>query len=349
MEVVNGDRSAAEDRLDDSVLEWLGQAGDTDLLLVTVAHNVNEDEGVVNKNLHSEIAEIVGDDGDRSDSDAMLDTSTVSATKEQMWAIAALSGVQFIEDGAALEGFLGDPLEDEDETHIVSIDDVNWREALQDHEVFEVDGKQCPTLAGLRRLAKPFIEAEQSEVKVGTVTKEVRRALKRYGPKGDGSEKMVVIGIEEVIGYDNLPYAAVTFTVQLQDGRQFVDSADAFLGNCNEYGNYPVAVASARAEGRVLRKVLGIAEHVYEELSSKDAVEELTSSEDRPIAPEQKKFITSKIADLEDFSLKDLLGKVSARDITGVEELTGAEAEEAIRTLNTLKKTQAKNNKRKAK
>lgn len=217
----------------------------------------------------------------------------------------------------------------------IDLDATNWLERLHKEEIVEVDGKPCPKLCGLRRLAKPFIAAEDTCVnKIDMVRREVKRTLKRYELNADG--KLVVVGAHEVVGTDHLPYASVTFTVQLEDGRIFADSADAYLGNCNDFGNYPTAVASARAEGRVLRKVLGIAEHVYEELSSKDAIEELTSAEDMPIAVEQKKAIETALTKLDGVSMREMLETVSLA--TNIDDLTSAEAVKAIRFLNDKKK-----------
>lgn len=219
-------------------------------------------------------------------------------------------------------------------------DSVDWFEQLTDDEVVQgSDNKPHPLLAGLRRLAKPFIAAEDCRVNfVGVVPREIRRTLKRYGPKEDGSEKLVILGMEEVVGTDHLPFASVTFVVILNDGRRFVDSADAFLGNCDKLGNFPTAVASARAEGRVLRKVLGIAQHVAEEMTEKTASEELTSDEDNAIAPEQKKLIESLVNKVEGATLKLVFEKSTARDVTDLAELTGAEATAAIKMLNGMKK-----------
>jgi hypothetical protein len=180
------------------------------------------------------------------------------------------------------EGFLEHGIEEPTDV-IPDIDSEDWFSKLTKEEIItNSDGVPMPKLAGLRRLAKPHILCETSHVnEICLVKKEVKRTLKEWVAGEDGKAKLV--GAKEVLGKDFYPYASVTFTVTLNDGRVFTDSADAYLGNCNDLGNYPTAVASARAEGRVLRKVLGIKEHVFEEVSSKDALEELTSSEDMPI------------------------------------------------------------------
>jgi hypothetical protein len=246
-----------------------------------------------------------------------------------------------VEYGTCLEEILIKETDDQtDEIDEIEpdIDSDDWFTKLNKDEIItDKDGQPLPKLAGLRRLAKPFIRNEYSKVnKVCLVTKEIRRSLNEWGL--NNQDKLVVVGRKETIGVDYYPYASVTFTIVDTNDRTWSDSADAYYGNCNDLGNYPTAVASARAEGRVLRKLLGIKEHVFEEISSKNAIDELTSEEDRPIAPEQKKVIETSIKKTDVYSLKDLFGKVTARDVSNLDDLTAAEAVQVIKILNEAKK-----------
>jgi len=320
----------AEDKISEEILEWLGQEG-TDSLLVVVYKDDDEHDA-------SELKEQLESIGCQYISGTEL--FHVVVTREQLWELAALDEVMeirlSIQEVEPLDELL-ESVQKNIDPDLELLDSVDWHDRLTPDEIVDIDGRPCPTLAGLRRLAKPYINREEVKVNYcGTVQREVRRNLKRY--EADENGKLVVVGAQEVVGHDNLPYASVTFTIHLDDFRSFTDSADAWLGNCDKLGNYPTAVASSRAEGRVLRKVLGIKEHVAEELSSKDALEELTDPNDSPIAPEQKKLIERLVGQIEGASLKVVFEKVTARDITGLDQLTGGEAVDAIKLLNSMKK-----------
>lgn len=210
-----------------------------------------------------------------------------------------------------------------------------WYDKLDPDEVVHSDGQVFPKLVGLRKLAKDLVYSEKVTINfVGMVEREVRRELKEYEFDENGNRR--VVRSREEIGRDFLPYASVTYSVNLVDGRTFSDSADAYLGNCNELGNYPTAVATARAEGRTLRKVLGIKEHTFEELSDKTAAEELISGEDTPIANEQKKLL-EKMLGKSDITLAQLLGNIDT-SLTNLDQMTSAQAKNALRYLNDQKK-----------
>ena len=217
------------------------------------------------------------------------------------------------------------------------LDSENWMSKLREDEVFTNDDGPAPRLCGLRRLAKPFIRREESKVNhLIVVPRQVIKTLQTFNSNGD------LMSTTEELGYHNFPMASVTFTVEDVRGRIFSDSADAFYSNCEDLGLFPTAVASARAEARVLRKLLGIAKHAAEEMTQKDASEELAPDDDSPVKPEQAKLIDKMLASIEDFSLKDLLTNITTREIFTVEELTVSEARKALRILNDQKKKSKK-------
>ena len=216
------------------------------------------------------------------------------------------------------------------------LDTENWMSQLRDDEIFNSDKGPAPRLHGLRRLAKPYILREESKVNaLIVVPKEYVRALQTTNGVDD------IMSKTEVVGTYNFPMASVTFNITLRDGRMFSDSADAFFSNCEALALFPTAVASARAEARCLRKVLGIREHAAEEITDKDPGEELAPDDDSPIKPVQSKLI-DKILQSLDMSLGELLEKITTREIFSVEELTTGEASKALRLLNDYKKKKKK-------
>jgi hypothetical protein len=215
------------------------------------------------------------------------------------------------------------------------LDTEDWMTKLTEDEVFNSKEGPCPRLHGLRRLAKPYVRSEESRVNhLVVVPRQVVKALHTYNGSGD------VMSTQEELGVHNFPMASVTFLITDIYGRTFSDSADAYYSNCNELGHFPTAVASARAEARALRKLLGIKQHAAEEMVDKDAGEELAPNDDGPAKPEQVKLIDKIVSGLDEFSLKDLFGNITAREIYSVEELTVSEARKALQMLNDQKKKQ---------
>jgi len=221
-------------------------------------------------------------------------------------------------------------VEEEDIAPDINCED--WMSKLSADEIFNSQKGPMPRLHGLRRLARPFILSEESKVNSLTVVpREYVRELSNTNGEG------AVMSVHEEVGHHHFPMASVTFNITLKDGRTFSDSADAFYSNCEELALFPTAVASARAEARCLRKVLGIREHAAEEIVEKDAAEELTPDDDSKIKSEQAKLI-DKMLKSQDVTLKDLLENVTTREVFSVEELTTGEARKALRILNDLKK-----------
>ena len=245
-----------------------------------------------------------------------------------------------IEDESKPEPELKDELK-QDSNVTYEVDSEDWMEKLSEDEVFNGKDGPGPRLKGLRRLAKPFIQAEDSRVNaLIVVPKENIRTLQTYNSQGD------LMSTTEEVGRQHFPMASVTFSVTDVYGRTFSDSADAYYSNCNELGLYPTAVASARAEARVLRKLLGISAHSAEEMSDKQADEELAPDDDAPAKAEQVKLIEKMLANLEEYSMKDLFEEITIREIYSVSELTTGEARKSIRILNDRKKKKKRGSKK---
>jgi len=216
------------------------------------------------------------------------------------------------------------------EATVIPFDEVNWFEKLTEEEKYNGKEGPGPRLHGLRRLAKPYILEESSQVQIMVVPLEVIKTVRTLTGKGEPMSS------SEEIGAKNLPFASVTFSIKLQDGRTFCDSADAYQTNCDQLGHFPTAVASARAEARCLRKVLGIKEHAAEEMITKNPQEEL-ADDDSPITGAQAKLIEKILGSLE-INLKELLESVTTRDINSIGQLTRGEAATASRLLHEMKK-----------
>lgn len=220
------------------------------------------------------------------------------------------------------------------------LDTEDWMGKLKEGEVFNSAKGPAPRLHGLRRLAKPFILKEESKVNQLIIVP--REHIQELTSKNGDDD---VMSVHEEIATHNFPMASVTFNITLKDGRTFSDSADAFYSNCEELALFPTAVASARAEARCLRKVLGITAHAAEEIVDKDAGEELAPDDDSPIKAEQAKLIDKILTSLE-LSLKELLEGITTREVFSVEKLTTGEARKALRILNDLKKKAKKKGKK---
>lgn len=215
------------------------------------------------------------------------------------------------------------------------LDTEDWYSKLKEDELFNGPEGPAPRLHGLRRLARQFVKCERSQVNaLIVVPRQVKQTLEHKN--GDGN----LMSTNEVICNQNFPMASVTFYIELKDGRVFSDSADAYYLSCNELGLFPTAVASARAEARALRKVLGIRQHAAEEITEKDAGEELAPDDNSPIKPEQAKLIERMLG--QEVTLKDALANVTTREVFTIEDLTTGEARKTLRALNDLKKKKPK-------
>ena len=222
-------------------------------------------------------------------------------------------------------------------TVVPDLDTEDWYSKLREDELFNGPEGPAPRLHGLRRLARQFIKSERSQVNaLIVVPRQMKQTLEHKN--GDGN----LMSTNEVIFNQNFPMASVTFYIELKDGRVFSDSADAYYLSCNELGLFPTAVASARAEARALRKVLGIRQHAAEEMVEKDAGEELAPDDTSPIKPEQVKLIERMLGQQQEITFKDLLPNITAREIFTIEELTTGEARKVLRSLNDLKKKKPK-------
>jgi len=147
--------------------------------------------------------------------------------------------------------------------------DFEWHDYImqQFHDAELMNG--CPKVDGLRRLVEKFIG------QIVTTGVEIVQT-----PCPENHERASVIYSATIIDSDN-EYAPITYT----------DAADCYKGNAlDEYGKHPVALATTRAEARVLRKVLKLRTIAAEEQTS-DIVNVIDKDNTDKITQEQVKTI----------------------------------------------------------
>ena len=118
---------------------------------------------------------------------------------------------------------------------------VDWNSILVDNDKIEIEGQEYVTLAGLRRLARM---------------------------RGYLSSRPRVVQVPE---YENHRNATVEWEIVWKDGSIDGACADASWRTVNPgFRNFPVAIASNRAEARAIRAALGIETCSYEEIGPQD-------------------------------------------------------------------------------
>ena len=148
--------------------------------------------------------------------------------------------------------------------------DFEWHDYImqQFHDEELMNG--CPKVDGLRRLVEKFIgQIITTNVKIVQT------------PCPENRERASVIYSATIIDKDSSYQQTLTYT----------DAADCYKGNAlNEYSKHPVALATTRAEARVLRKVLKLRTIAAEEQTS-DIVNVIDKDNTDKITQEQIKTI----------------------------------------------------------
>lgn len=179
-----------------------------------------------------------------------------------------------------------------------------------------------PSADGLRRVCKGFVDIISSTVDVlqTPVVMNDNRATVKFVIKyvrHDDADKII---------------------------REVSDVADCYQGNTKEpYYKFPTATASTTAEGRCLRKILGIKVITAEESQSPDKASsdlfQQASSESLPINPTQMKAISIMIKTLGINASKfTKFYSKEFNDKDTIEALSYTEAQEAMRLLNAMKR-----------
>jgi hypothetical protein len=182
-------------------------------------------------------------------------------------------------------------------TEVINYGSPNWSEHVfaqfTDDEL--VSGN--PTVGGLRRVA---------ELVLGAIIYSGPKEIKVHYPENpqEIGRASVIYEIQIAWGADN-PWMDINADLPI---RTFSAVAGSYLGNTDdEYAIYPEAIAETRAEGRALRKALGLKSTVsHEELTEKDAMESVKISKrvfndtavewsaDEGLSPGQKHLIELK-------------------------------------------------------
>lgn len=129
---------------------------------------------------------------------------------------------------------------------------------------------------------KMFTEEELSDGKPRVHG--LRRIVKQlFGPL-DGTKANI---LDVPSDFNGRRYVA-SYMVKFGD-REFEDIGDCALGDTKGFSNYPAALATTRAEARVLRKLLGIVTCSAEEITE----EVVAVNNDKPFVPDTvEEFIT---------------------------------------------------------
>jgi len=190
--------------------------------------------------------------------------------------------------------------------------EVDYQDLLEDSEIYRDErGDEFVYIKGLRRLAKMK----------GVVKEKFTPSVAVLKRPDTGAE---------------YPFVQVSYEVEFKDGTVWSDCADAHTFNVTGmFRAYPTAMASVRAEGRALRKALGINMVTKEELgASNDAIGEMTGE----ITPAQKTLIKKLVKSKKVTSLREFFDEVGVKDSAqSVEDLTNSEAKSVISALNKRK------------
>lgn len=190
---------------------------------------------------------------------------------------------------------------------------TDWEKELNDDEVVSSDnGMQIVLLRGLQRLARLAGIIESYPESLSYVV----------GPEGNGVIQCVYI-------------------TRWNDGSTFGATADANKGNLKpEFKAFPTTIAESRAEGRAIRKALGIYMLTAEEIDTSEGFTGMTKAESGKADPAQIVAIEKMI---EESSVEaiDVIGAVveDGREVLDLADLTPAEAVAAMRFMNSQRGT----------
>lgn len=195
---------------------------------------------------------------------------------------------------------------------MTEIKPVDWQSQLLDSEIGRDEGgTEFVYLKALQRLAKL---------------------------KGIVKERYPLINVVVMKRPDNgaeYPFVQASYEVEFKDGTIFSDVADAHLYNLQGvFAAYPSAMAANRAQARALRKALGISLVAKEELGAN--AEEIASIKNESTTAQHKVIKNlMKQRGIQDAS--QVISKCTSREVFEIRNLSFAEAQQAIKHLNSLK------------
>lgn len=160
-----------------------------------------------------------------------------------------------------------------------TLSDPGWHDYVMEQFVKEelLDGN--PTVDGLRRVAQKML----------------------------GMIKSIETKILQIPDPGNERRATAVVTITFEDGSSFDGAGDVYWGNTDEtFRNYPVSVAETRAEGRALKKALG--------LRKINAAEEIAKNVDKTLGASDESVDDGLITQLQ-LQFIDLMCQKSRLDI----------------------------------
>ena len=122
------------------------------------------------------------------------------------------------------------------------------------------------------------------------------------------------------------------YHLTFDDGTTWGAAADVSQANCNQepYSLYPTAMAEARAEGRAIKKALGINMLVAEEISG--------ASQSERLDPQVSRAISELIVRNKETAIRVIQNAVATDrqdHVHGIEDLTAEEGRKALEWLNS--------------
>lgn len=185
---------------------------------------------------------------------------------------------------------------------------TDWEAELRDEDVVENnEGKKIVLLRGLQRLSR-------------------LAGIKESYPEA----------LFHVVDSSGRGMVQCVYITKWNDGSVFGGTADVNRSNVNEdFAKFPTTIAESRAEGRAIRKALGITLLTAEELDSADGFTGATKAENGKADSAQVAAIEKLIEDL-GIEIVDVITQVAdGEEIVDLADLTPAQAVEAMRYLNS--------------
>jgi hypothetical protein len=156
--------------------------------------------------------------------------------------------------------------------------------------------------------------------------------------------------LSHVAGPDGKGVIQCIYMTAWDDDTVFGATADANRLNLNpDFVGYPTTIAESRAEGRALRKALGITLLTAEEIDLSEGFTGTTKAESGK-ADSAQIYAIEKLIDELGVDTIDIINTIvqDGREVLGLEDLTPAEAIEAMRYLNDQRSSGSKRDARKA-
>lgn len=199
---------------------------------------------------------------------------------------------------------------------------TDWEAELGDDEVIENDqGRRIVLLRGLQRLARVA-----------------------------GIRESYPESLTHVVGPDGKGVIQCLYITKWNDGSTFGATADANKGNLNpDFLAFPTTIAESRAEGRAIRKALGITLLTAEELDTAEGFTGQTKAESGKADSAQVAALEKLLEDSSVVAI-DVISEVvkDGREVLDLADLSPSEAVEAMRYLNDQRTTGSKRDARKA-